>query len=485
MNPPVAPKLALMKGAAWTIALRWTVKGLGFLNTVIMARLLMPADYGIVAMAFLILGLIQALLDFGAATALLRKNDVSRDEIDSAWTLRLIQGAIVGLLLIASAPLAIIYFKEPRVEWVLWVLGGCVVVASAGSIGPTLAQKQFNFSLDFKIQVSQKLVSVIVTIIFGYLLKDYRALVAGVVAAYATPLVLSYALHPYRPRWNTSHIPEIWAVTKWLMFAGVGGFILRKGDELAAGRLGTTTEYGQYNVGADLGQLPVGEIGPAMLRALLPVLASIKENTERTRKAVIKTVSALNTVIWPVGLGFAALAPQVTEIILGAKWVESATFVGAFAIASVLQTSLSPLNTLLILHGHSRSQMHIIWLEFAAFVCAAVTLVPNLQLVGLVYARILGSVVNLATTAALARIYCQLPLGPLTATLARPVLGATMMYLIAGSVIKLVPGVAMQVFLAAISGAAFFITWSLLSWHYLGRPEGLESTVFDAIHRIK
>ncbi len=123
MTPPPSPKSALIKGAAWTIALRWSVKGLGFLNTVIMARILVPADYGIVAMAFLVLGIVQALLDFGAATALLRKNEVSRDEIDSAWTLRMLQSISLGILIIILSPLAVIYFKEPRVEWVLWVLG--------------------------------------------------------------------------------------------------------------------------------------------------------------------------------------------------------------------------------------------------------------------------------------------------------------------------------------------------------------------------
>lgn len=481
MSNRTTPKNALIKGAAWTIVLRWTVKGLGFINTVIMARILMPADYGIVAMAFLVLGLIQALLDFGSTTALLRKKEVTREEIDSAWTLRLIQGTLAGMLLIAIAPLAVMYFAEPRIEWVMWVLGVCVIVSHAGSIGPTLAQRDFDFSMDFKIQVTQNLVRVLVTVTFGFFLGDYRALVAGIVASYATLLILPYILHPYRPRWNVTHIPEIWAVTKWLMFAGVGSYILRKGDEFAAGRIGTTAEYGQYSVGADLGQMPVGEIGPAMLRALLPVLASIKDDAERTRNAVIKTVSALNTVIWPIGLGLAAIAPQATELILGAQWSASATFVGAFAIASVLQTALSPLNTLLVLQGYSKSQMHIVWIEFAAFLCAAFLLVPDLHLVGLVYARIIGSLINLMMTATFAKQLCQLLLWPLIWALLRPILGATAMFWVVGSIIAFAPGSLTQLFFGVISGASFFAIWTILSWRIAGRPEGLESTVLDAL----
>ena len=474
-----SPKTALMKGAAWTVGLRWSIKAIGLINTIVMARILMPSDYGIVSMAFLVLGLTQALLDFGATTALLRKNEVSPQEINSAWSLKIIQGVIAGLILVVLSPFAASYFGEPRVTPVLWVLAACVAIGSAGSMGPTLAQKQFDYSLDFKLQIAQAVIRVIVTLIAGLLLRDYRALVIGIVAAYAVPLALSYALHPYRPRWDISRIPEIWAVTRWLMFAGIGTYILRKSDELIAGRIGTTEEYGQFAVGADIGQLPVGEVGPAMLRALLPVLASIQADAERTRKAVVKTISALNTVIWPIGLGFAAIAHPATILLLGEKWSDAAAFIGTYAVASVLQTAVSPLYTLLIVQGHTRTRMHIVWAEFAAFVCLAMVLVPNMHLIGLVYARIIASLVNLAVTTALTKAYCSFPLAPLISATGRPFLGAAIMYLAVRYAITFVAGNAVQTVVGILTGITFYILWSLTTWHLAGRPEGLESTASD------
>ena len=95
------PKRAFIAGAFWTVGMRWAVKGIGFINTVIMARLLAPADYGLVAMAMLVVGLIGAVLDMGTEVALLRKDQVSKDEIDSAWTLQAIQGVLIGSLVAA------------------------------------------------------------------------------------------------------------------------------------------------------------------------------------------------------------------------------------------------------------------------------------------------------------------------------------------------------------------------------------------------
>ncbi|MBI5907709.1 MAG: oligosaccharide flippase family protein, partial [Burkholderiales bacterium] len=338
MAPTDNPKTNLIRGAAWTIGTRWIIKALGFINTVIMARLLLPEDYGIVAMGMLVVGLIQTFLDFGPATALLRKAEVTRDEIDSAWTLGIIQGIAAGLALIAALPVAVDYFKEPRLIFVLWALAASVIFISLSNIGLVLARKEFIYTLDFKIATTGKIVSVVTTVIAGIMLHDYRALVIGIIAGYTLPVFLSYLWHPYRPRWNTSKIGEIWTITKWLMLARIAQFILRKGDEFVAARIGTTHQFGLYNVGSDFGQMPVGEIGPAMLKALLPVLSSLEGNIERTNQAVIKTIAAVNTVIWPIGLGFMAIAAQATEIALGSKWLEAVPFISLFALASVLQT---------------------------------------------------------------------------------------------------------------------------------------------------
>ena len=121
------PKRNLIRGAAWTIGTRWGIKGLGFISTIVMARLLLPEDYGLVAMGMLVVGLIQTFVDFGPSTALLRKADVTTDEIDSAWTLSIIQGLGIGLLLMMTTPFAVAYFRETRLTFVLWSLAASVI----------------------------------------------------------------------------------------------------------------------------------------------------------------------------------------------------------------------------------------------------------------------------------------------------------------------------------------------------------------------
>lgn len=481
--PESDSKKNLIRGAMWTVGTRWVIKGLGFINTVIMARLLLPEDYGVVAMAMLVVGLIQTFLDFGPSTALMRKDHVTTSEINSAWTLRMLQGMGAGALLLVVPPFVSNYFDEPRLVSVLWVLAFCVVVSGASNMGVTLANKAFNFKLQFRIETTAKLLSVIATVLGGVYFGDYRALALGIVVGYITPMVTSYLWHPYRPRWDTSGIPEIWAVTKWLLLANIGSFVLRKGDELAAAKIGNTHEYGVYNVGSDFGQMPVMEVGPAMIRALLPVLSTMQNDARRINQAVIKTTAAMSTVIWPLGIGFAALATPATELLLGEKWLEAVPFAMVFAAVSIVQTINAPARTLLTLHGHTKAQNHSVWLEFVCFVLGSLLLVPAVGLIGLAVARLLASVANLLAVLTAARSLCQLRVQDTLRHTMRPMAGALIMGLLVHSVASTFQHTVWQLVVGVAVGVASFSLWTYLTWLAAKKPEGLESTVMDRIRK--
>lgn len=477
------PKHALIIGAAWAVGLRWSIKLLGLVNTVIMARLLMPADYGIVAMAMLVVGLTHALLDMGSQTALLRKKEVTREEVDSVWTLRLMQGVAIGLVIVALAYPASLYFKEPRVTAVLFVLAACFVVGSASNIGMTLAQKELNYALEFRAAVIAKVLGVLVTIVTGYLLRDYRALVAGVATGYLAAALNSYLMHPYRPRWCTTKIRETWQLTKWLLAASVGSFLLRKTDELAAARLGNAQEFGLYNVGADLGQMPTGEVGPAIMRSFLPVISAIQDDAPRTNAAVVKTISAINTITMPIGALVMVLAVPITAVLLGPTWAAAAVYVTVFALISTTQIMWNPLGFLLVLRGHTRQHSRVIWLEFLAFAVTAPLLVMQFSLLGLALARVVGSFANAVGAMFYTRHLCRLSLRAVCAGTIRPVVGSALAAAAASSSASWGGNALLQLVIGSAVGTLVYAAWTFASWHLAGRPEGLESTIIDRIKK--
>jgi O-antigen/teichoic acid export membrane protein len=484
MPDSLSPRSTLIKGAVWTVLTRWSIKGIGFLNTVVMARVLVPEDYGLVALATLVVSALQAFVDVGAATALLRKAEVERDEIDSAWTLRLLQCAVTSLVILALSPLAAMFFTEPRLQPLLWAFAAGMLLTGFGNIGPTLALKNYQFTVDFKINVYSKLVSVAATLGSAWWLGDYRALVIGILSGQVSNVLLSYVLHRYRPRWCTSGIAEIWLVTKWLMLANMGTFVLRKGDEIVAGRIASTSDYGLYNVGADLGSMPVQEIGPAMLRALLPVLASIKEDTTRLHGALVKILASVNGLIWGLSATFAVVAPDLTVLILGDKWHAAAVYVAWFAVIASAQTACMPLRSFLTLLGETRSQSSSVWAEFAVFVVSALALVPTAGLMGLVYARLIASVSNGCHLVWLvARDGGVAPRGLVIAVL-RPVLSFAVALTVGSWTASHIDAQVARLLAGAVLTVLVYAGVSTLSWWSIGRPEGIESMAGEQLQKV-
>src|SRR5688572_28508821 len=106
--------MRMARGAAWMVALRFTIRGVGLASTLILARLLVPADFGLVAIATSILGLLEAMSEFSFDTALIRHPDATRRHYDTAWTLSIMRAAATALLLVVLAVPVAGLFEEPR-----------------------------------------------------------------------------------------------------------------------------------------------------------------------------------------------------------------------------------------------------------------------------------------------------------------------------------------------------------------------------------
>lgn len=484
--PPAAvkdAKASLIKGALWSLGMRWSIKMIGLLSTFIMARFLAPQDYGVVALAFLVVGLVEAFLNAGCNEALVRIGNPNHAQINSAWTLRALQGLLMAIVLAALAPFAAQYFHEPRVQNVLWIVAAGMAFMGFSNIGMALAYRDLQFGVEYRSAVTTKLVSALVTLATALYFGDYRALVCGIMAGYVCEFVLSYQLHPYRPRWRTSHIPEIWAISKWLLTAGIGNFVLRRTDQIVAGRVGTTREYGLYTVGADIGQLPTGELGPTLTRPLFPILTSMKDDLERAKSATLRTLSTVNAVTIPLGFGLAAASHDATLVLLGQQWQEAAPFVAGFAMIGVVQYLTGPLSTLMNVVGHVKVHSKVIWLEFFAFALLAAALTPEYKLMGLVVARLLSGLLHALMVVVSTKQYLALPMRASLSTYVRPVVGSVAMYvmLTSFSVSSIAP---IELMAKVILGGVFYVAWMLSTWIVAGKPDGLETMATGLLSRV-
>jgi lipopolysaccharide exporter len=483
-SKPANLKSSFIRGAAWSMAMRWSIKLLGLVSTVILARILSPADYGLVTMAMLAVGLTEVLVNFGAETNILREQNLNRDIIDSAWSLRVIQGCIVSALLAISAPLAGLFFKEPEVVWIIWIIAAGVFVASFANIGITVARKNFQFALEYRFNIISKVIGVVITIIAALILKDYRALVLGIVAGYLSGVVLSYGMHPYRPAWNTTHFRSMWHFSKWLLISGIGNYATRNTDQLITGRLADAHILGIYSVGSEIGQLPTAELGPPIMRAFLPTLSTIKDDMNRVRTTVLKTLGAINTLTIATACGFAAVAEPMTLVLLGEKWAGVAPYLAIFAMVGAFKVAVAPFTGLFLLQGLSKLHAQTMWAEFLAFILAAALLAPHMGVLGLAYARLISVMAYFAINLYITKSHAGIRYRQVLKVLWRPVIGSLIMVAALTLTPLLTANIYLELIQKTVMGAIVYTSFIFLTWKLCGRPDGIEATFLDHLKQI-
>lgn len=479
-------KNKLLRGTLWSMLMRWSMKFLGLGSMIIVARLLSPEDYGIIAMAMLLIEFSDTLLNTSAEAALLRQPSRDRCYIDTAWTLRLLQSVLIAVLLIAVGPWAAEFFREPRLPDVLLWMSLGLVIAGLGNIGPVLERKDLNFGIEVRIAIQSKVASVLVNIGAALWLQSYWALILGGLAGHLISTVLSYTLHAYRPRFSLQRVGEMWNYSQWMLLSGIGMFVARRIDEAWAARISTPMQLGYYKNASEIGAMVSSEFSGPLIRALFPVVSSLQDQPAEMRKAVMQTIGVVNRFTLPASVGLACLAAPAVRVLLGEQWLGAATMLAIFSVVGGIRFLVSPYNVLFMAVGRSKVVAVAAWLEGLGFVAAAWPLVERMGPEGLALARGVGM-----SVAAVAWVVLGQRVGlmwrDLLTTLWRPLVATLCMaaVLLAMPLTDVSSGaIALRHLLVGTAiGASVYLIVTLLLWLASGRPSGPESKLLDLLSR--
>lgn len=472
-------------GAAWMTATRWGLRLLGLINTAILARLLAPADFGLLAMAMIVVSFIEIWFWLGVDTALIQNKNATPDDFNSAWTLRIMQGALVSLVMVASSSLAAKFFNEPRLVTVLWVLAPAILLTAANNIGIVNFQKEVNFRPEFIMTLGSKIFSVIVTIFLGFWLRNYWALVLGIFSGYLATFVLSYMMHPYRPRLSLKRAAALWSFSKWVLVGNLGSFLSAKADELIVGKMVSPTDLGIYSVASDIGQMATNELARPLNRVLFPLFSTMQDDLARVRATYLKAIGGVNAFTLPTGVGLALLAPEAVEVLLGSQWLAAIPYLSIFAIYGAVRFLYSSAPSLLTALGYVRKCAYLQWFESIMLVLLCIGGGLAYGLPGIALARVLVAVgVGLLTLSFLKR-YVAINLSDFMGTLWRPILSTVLMAVTIQLAATLLPVNLIVMFAGKlVIGIISYVAYALFLWRISGRPDGIESIALSYLQQF-
>jgi lipopolysaccharide exporter len=489
MTQQVQSRMA--RGAVWMVLFKLVERGLGLISTLILARLLAPGDFGVVAMAMSFIAMAELLSAFSFDVALIQSSDATPEHYNSAWTCNVLLGLAIALVMAAAAHPISEFYRKPELFWVILALAFGPLFNGLDNIGVVAFRKELDFRREFTYQVTRKFMGFIVVVPLAFLLRSHWALVAGILFSKASGTVISYLMHPFRPRPTLVKARQLLRFSRWLLLNNFVSFLKERSSDFFIGRSNGATALGTYNVAYELSNLPTTEISAPINRALVPGFAKIHA-VDQLEQAYANALGLLALVALPAAACMFILAPYLVFVMLGTKWLAAIPLMEVLAFNGALLLFHSSICSVLFARGHPASvtlSNGIYAGVLMALLSVFLTFGSSHGVVGAAYAALGTSI--LCTPLYLWQMKRNLQVSPLlfVRSIRRPVMGMLAMSV---SVRGIMPAFdpAMPTALAVgwlvgggILALAIYAAVVLLAWTVSGRPDGAERIALDFIRQ--
>jgi O-antigen/teichoic acid export membrane protein len=482
-------KREIAKGAAWMILARWALRLIGVVSTLVLARLLVPEDFGLVAMAMTVIAMIELLSWLGLEAMLIKHQSPTKAHYDTAWSLRvcilLFCGAVTA---IAALPTAA-FFREPRLSSIMFILAGVWALQSLENIGTVDFRRNMQFDREFLFLTGKKLIGFVACIACAVIWQSYWALVAGIVASRIGGLVLSYLMHSMRPSWSLAHWREMLSFSRATLLNAVLEFASNRTPHIFIGRAIGPAALGTYAIAEEIGYLPTTEIVDPIGRTLFPAYSRLVEDRDTLRSYVLFVNAAVVSVALPACVGIALVAAPLVLLALGEKWMQTIPLMQILALSAGCMAMRSNSWSLYFALGRPHYTTRLWIVKLGALLLMIWPLYEQFGIKGVAYADLLATLVMLTVDIGILLGVLSIAPWRYFHVMVRPVLATLTMAVTVtflGSfafgpldVADTAGDLALRLASEIGLGVAVYCAATLSLWSLAGRPKGIEQEFIE------
>jgi len=478
------------KGAGWMIGWRLATRNLGVISTLVLVRLLSPADFGLIALASGFIGMIDALSTLGPQDVIVREPAPDRDMYDTAFTMNCLRNIVTAVIVASAAWPVAAFFSEPRLVPVLLALSLGTLVTACENIGIVDFLRDLAFHKEFRLRLTARVVGMILTIGFAVLWRNYWALVIGMLATNLVRVVQSYTMSPYRPRLTLQRWRQIIGFSLWVWGSTLTTIIWDKIDSIVIGRFLGTTAVGIFALGWEVGCMPLNELVVPLNRVLFSGLSEANRSGHLAAQVYMRVLAALALLTLPAGVGISLVAAPLIRLGMGEKWLSAVPLIQIMAVAAAIATPAFLAEALFRAEGKPSVNFRIGAVVACVKAIACIALVFAFGLRGGAVALTLSLVVQQFLYIAAMRPQTGGGIGKILGETWRPVIATAVMAAILAACglgwEQNAGGTAAAVrtlLVACPAGALVYIVTLLGIWFAQGRPEGGERDVLRLLGR--
>ena len=481
---------SVFRAAAWLTGGKIIGYGLGFISTIVLARILMPADFGVIALAMAVVGVTSAVLELPVTLALIQMGDPTDDDFNTAWTLSILRAIAIAILLVIIAHPIAQFFHMPHVGNVITVLAIQPLIFGLRNPHFERYARELKFSWDITNDLIAKLAQFMVCLVIAVIWKSYWAFVAGSLISTAVGLVITYIAYPKLPRFSLVSSRRLFGFSVWL---GLGAMINQLNAQ--TGRFVVGSMFGQSSLGQfDIGSRLSTEISQFLLipitRSLFSAFSRIVSDMDRVRAAYLRSQATTIAIVMPVGVGLGLLADLIVPLLLGEKWEPAVLIVQVYAPTMAMTVMTAPIRSIGMALDRTRD---LVVRDCVALMVRVVGLLGGAYFFGFsgfLVAYCLATLVIVFINLGFLGKFTQVSIIRQLTNVSRSLMSVVCMVIVVFVARSFVGPfespwlTGAEVGVLSVLGAASYFSAHCMLWHVSGRPDGPEEMGVRAIRSV-
>lgn len=375
--------------------------GIQFVISIVLARLLLPKDFGVIGMITVFIAISQVLIDGGMIQALIREKNVTQADYSTVFYYNLlVASAMYGLLFISSRNISN-FFREPILEYIVPVVGLGIIISSLGLIQRTMLIRNLDFKTQSKIDVIAAFASGSCAVVFAFFGYGVWSLVASSLLNHLISLFLLLAWNKWQPSltFNPNSLKSFFGFGWKLLLTGLFATFYRNLVSIIIGRTFSATQLGYYSKSRSLCELAVTSVTSSISKVSYPVLSSLQDDENIMGsgfRTIIKNASFLT---FPMLIGLIAIANPLIQVLFGDNWMPMVPYFQILCLSGMTFPHVALNYNILNVKGRSDLFLLIdITNMVVGLICIGASLSLGLGIYGLLWSSLILGLVALFTT---------------------------------------------------------------------------------------
>lgn len=359
-----------LKSSAILVSIKFIQRTLGLISTLILARLLTPEDFGIVAIALLIIYFSEVLSNTGMQQYLVQVEVVDDAVINTAWTLNFVLKSCVCVFLYFSLPLVNYFYENSFVIKAIAVLIPVIFIRALMSPQLHLQRRELEYGVIFKIGVISKISSFIVVVGVAIYSRTFWAIIIGDIVSSILSVILSYYYFRTYPKFSVKNIKTQWIFSKWMIARGFLGYTRTQIDTLLVSQFFSLNQLGNFSIAREFTVMPANEVITPAVEPLLATFSKVRDDQRKLKAQFSLALVVIFSFVSPIAGFIFFYHNEIVLQVLGEKWVSSAILMQAMTPLLLTFSLSGVLNSICICIGRLKLIFYydLITLIFLIFV---------------------------------------------------------------------------------------------------------------------